>query len=311
MAESQLRSWLQLFRLPNVFTAMADVFLGFLLVHTSLEPWWVFLSLLAASGLMYTAGMVLNDVFDIEIDREERPSRPIPAGRVPLDLALHVGGVMLGAGVALGWTATFLSGEWRCGIVATLLGVMVIAYDRILKRTVLAPLAMGACRSLNVLLGASAAAGEWHMIHWLIAGGLGVYITGVTWFARTEARASARSQLFAAIVVLTAGLAVLAAFPLFADESLPPDWQPIYAEAIGVRWWMLWGVLGGWTILQCAKAAADPKPALVQAAVKHCIVSLVIFDAACCFAVRDVYWAAAIWVLVVPTLWLGRWIYST
>jgi len=311
MPEPRLRSWLQLFRLPNVFTAMADIFLGFLLVHTSLEPWPVFLSLLAASCLMYTAGMVLNDVFDIAIDREERPSRPIPAGRVPLGLALHTGGVMLGAGLALGWVATFLSGQWRCGVVATLLAVMVVAYDRILKRTPLAPVAMGACRSLNVLLGASAAAGELHAIHWIIAGGLGLYITGVTWFARREASSSARPQLIAAIVVIAAGLAILAAFPLFADEKLPPDWQPDYALAIGARWWMLWGILGGWTVLQCAKAVQDPKPAVIQAAVKHCIVSLVIFDAACCFAVRDVYWAAAIWALVVPTLWLGRWIYST
>ncbi|HEY2841049.1 MAG TPA: UbiA family prenyltransferase [Pirellulales bacterium] len=311
MPEPRLRSWLQLFRLSNVFTAMADIFLGYLLVHTSLAPWPVFLSLLAASCLMYTAGMVLNDVFDVAIDREERPSRPIPAGRVPLGLALHVGGVMLGAGLALGWVATFLSGQWRCGVVATLLAVMVVAYDRILKRTVLAPVAMGACRSLNVLLGASAADGEWRAIHWIIAGGLGLYIAGVTWFARREASASAKVQLVGAIVVIAAGLAVLAAFPLFADNTLPPDWQPVFADAIGTRWWMLWGVLGGWTILQCSKAVLDPKPAIVQAAVKHCIVSLVIFDAACCFAVRDVYWAAVIWALVIPTLWLGRWIYST
>jgi len=311
MPEPRLRSWLQLFRLPNVFTAAADIFLGFLLVHSSLEPWWIFLSLLSASCLMYTAGMVLNDVFDVAIDRIERPSRPLPAGRIPLQLALHVGGVMLGAGVALGWAATALSGQWRCGVVATLLGVMIIAYDRILKRTALAPVAMGVCRSLNVLLGASAATEPLHNIHWMIAAGLGVYITGVTWFARSEASKSHKGQLVAAIGVIAAGLATLACFPLLADDALPPDWQPVYAVAIGARWWMLWGVLGGWTVLQCAKAVADPKPAVVQAAVKHCIVSLVIFDAACCFAVRDIYWAAAIWALVIPTLWLGRWIYST
>ena len=45
-ASSRARAWLQLFRLPNVFTAMADIFLGFLLVHETLEPWWTFLLLL-------------------------------------------------------------------------------------------------------------------------------------------------------------------------------------------------------------------------------------------------------------------------
>ena len=31
---------------------------------------------------IYAAGIVLNDVFDYEIDRVERPGRPLPSGRV-------------------------------------------------------------------------------------------------------------------------------------------------------------------------------------------------------------------------------------
>ena len=152
-AGSRARAWLQLFRLPNVFTAMADIFLGFLLVHETLEPWWTFLLLLGASCLLYTSGMVLNDVFDVVIDRQERPSRPLPSGRIPLRLALHVGGVMLGAGVALGWAAGAFQGQFRSGLVATALAGAVLAYDRILKRTIIAPAVMGSCRTLNILLG--------------------------------------------------------------------------------------------------------------------------------------------------------------
>ena len=62
---------------------MADIFLGYLLVHETLEPWWTFLLLLAASSLMYTAGMVLNDVFDVAVDRQERPKRPSPRSACP------------------------------------------------------------------------------------------------------------------------------------------------------------------------------------------------------------------------------------
>ena len=104
MPAAGVRSWLQLFRLPNVFTAMADIFLGYLLVHETLEPWWTFLLLFTASSLLYLSGMVLNDVFDVVIDRAGTPLAPIPSGRVPLRLALHVGGVMLGArrGTGLG-----------------------------------------------------------------------------------------------------------------------------------------------------------------------------------------------------------------
>ena len=137
--------------------------------------------------------MVLNDVFDVVIDRQERPSRPLPSGRIPLRLALHVGGVMLGAGVALGWAAGAFQGQFRSGLVATALAGAVLAYDRILKRTVLAPVVMGSCRTLNILLGASAVAGAWHPIHYVVAAGVGIYITGVTWFARTEARKATAS----------------------------------------------------------------------------------------------------------------------
>ena len=45
------------------------------------------LCLLVASGCLYTAGMVLNDVFDYEIDRHERPFRPLPSGRISLGAA--------------------------------------------------------------------------------------------------------------------------------------------------------------------------------------------------------------------------------
>ena len=305
------RAWLELFRLPNVFTAMADIFLGFLLVHETLEPWWTFLLLLGASSLLYTSGMVLNDVFDEAVDREERPARPIPSGRVPLGLALHTGGVMLGAGVALGWAASALEGQVRSGIVATILAVAIVAYDRILKRTPLAPLVMGSCRSLNVLLGASAAAGPWHAMHWVVAGGVGLYIAGVTWFARTEARQSRGLILAAATAVMAGGMALLAFFPEWADAALDAALAPGYAFGLGLRWYVLWGVMGALTLRRCISAIADPTPRRVQLAVKECILSLIVIDAMAYFAVRGIFWATMILLLLLPTMFLGRWVYST
>ena len=46
---------------------------------------WTIGLLAAASALLYSAGMVLNDVFDVELDRQEQPYRPLPSGRIPLD----------------------------------------------------------------------------------------------------------------------------------------------------------------------------------------------------------------------------------
>ncbi len=121
---SAFRSYLELMRLPNVFTAVADVAMGFLFVQSSdwrWDPWhdsWTLALLIAASSLLYIAGVVLNDVFDLEIDRKERPERPLPSGRVPLWAARLLGwkllvvGMLLGiAGVSVGTGGGFLAGH--------------------------------------------------------------------------------------------------------------------------------------------------------------------------------------------------------
>ena len=79
--------YLQLVRLPTVFTAMADIILGYALTHRFVdsdgsEHVQKFLGLLAASCCLYMSGMVFNDVFDLQQDTAERPNRPIPSGRV-------------------------------------------------------------------------------------------------------------------------------------------------------------------------------------------------------------------------------------
>ena len=77
---SAVRAYLQLLRLPNVFTALADVAMGLLVAGGALDNWHVLVPLGIASAGLYLAGMVLNDWFDAELDARERPSRPIPSG---------------------------------------------------------------------------------------------------------------------------------------------------------------------------------------------------------------------------------------
>lgn len=312
--QGTVRAYLELFRLPNVFTAIADVALGFMLTHTALvgddfSVLVTFVLLMTASCFLYTAGMVLNDAFDAEIDAAERPHRPIPSGRVTPTTARWLGHQMLLIGVALGWTAGWLSGNWLCGVVASLLAVCVYAYDAVLKSTPLGPVAMGSCRMLNVLLGASAAAVAWHTLHWAVAVGLGVYVTGVTWFARTEARVSSRLHLAGATAVMIVGLAVIASYPTLIEADVMSVFEPMYFRPLS--WFGMWGVLVVVIIGRCGRAIASPTPQFVQLAVKGCIQSLVIVDAAAVYALRGPWCAIGILLLLVPTMYLGRWIYST
>ena len=315
---SALPDYLRLFRLPNVFTAVADVTMGFLFVHRSLRPLGVYACLVGASVLLYTAGMVLNDVFDVEQDRRERPQRPIPSGRIPLEQARRVGFGLLASGVICGWMAGSLglvvaAPAWRSGLVATLLALCVLLYDAALKGTVLGPLAMGGCRLLNVLLGMAVAAPATspatllgfgpHQL--LAAGGIGLYIAGVTWFARTEAQTSRRWSLAAATVVMMTGIALLG----LIYSYLPP--RQLKTLAHDSTWFLLLGLLAFTILRRCSMAVAEPSPRRVQLAVKNAIWSLIVLDAAVVLLVSSPGWALVVLALIVPTVAIGQWIEAT
>ena len=90
-----IKPYLQLIRLPNVFTAAADSLAGWLLVHGSLQEPRRWLPLVLASMAIYAAGIALNDWFDYAIDLEERPGRPLPSGQVSRRFAAGLGGTLL------------------------------------------------------------------------------------------------------------------------------------------------------------------------------------------------------------------------
>ena len=158
---------------------MADVAMGFLFVQAADWQWmqwwdsWTLAMLLLASSLLYIAGVVLNDVFDLEIDRQERPERPLPSGRISLAGARRLGWNLLFSGVLAGTATGFFVGHLRPGIIAALLAICIVLYDAWLKRTPIGPLAMGACRMLNVFLGMTVMDAAFGPEQWLVAGGTG------------------------------------------------------------------------------------------------------------------------------------------
>jgi 4-hydroxybenzoate polyprenyltransferase len=208
-------------------------------------------------------------------------------------------------GTALGWLAAYLADDFRPGLVALLLAGCVALYDVAVKRTVLGPAAMGACRMLNVLLGMSVAAGPWQDEHWLVAVAIGTYVAGVTWFARREAGRSRRWQLGLATMVILAGIGLLWLLPGRCDRVVAIlRQQP-------ERWTLLIAMLAALIGFRCLRAVIEPVPWRVQMAVREGILSLVVLDAAACFVVRGLPAAVLVLALLVPTVVLGRWIEST
>lgn len=302
-----LRALPELLRVPNLFTAAADVAMGVLFVTPLVDARDVLglASLVAASCLLYASGVVLNDVFDAERDAHHRPERPIPSGRIPLRPARALGWLLLLGGLTAAWTGAAVVGQWAPGLVALLLAGGIVLYNATLKTTPLGPVVMGGCRALNVLMGMSVLAAPWELHHGLVAGAIGVYIVGITWFARTESQRSRRLPLALAALVMLCGIGLLALLPLTEAPLVR------LLELQPQRWYMLLGALGlliGWRF---ARAVADPSPDMVQAAVKHGILSLIFLDAAAVYAARDMAAAVAILLLLLPAALTGRFARTT
>src|SRR5262245_37514444 len=110
---SRLRACAQLVRLPNVFTAIADIALGALVASALPDRWLPFLVLALTSGSLYSAGMVWNDYFDIEQDSKERPFRPIPSGRISRGMAARLGAALMASGLLFALIAAWSLSAWR------------------------------------------------------------------------------------------------------------------------------------------------------------------------------------------------------
>lgn len=191
-----LRSYLQLARAPNVFTAVTNVFTG--CAAAALPPAGPFdVSLLAfSSACLYTGGMVLNDYCDLDTDRIERPTRPLPSGAIAPRAALGLAVGLLAVGIALAlWVNV------SAALAASAITVLVVTYDAHFKSMpLLGPLNMAACRFGNVLLGACAApAGCLGALPFAAA--IAAWVAVITLISRREAEQPQRRVIVKAMVL--------------------------------------------------------------------------------------------------------------
>jgi len=297
-----LLTWLQLLRLPTVFTAMADILCGFLVgtatVGTGEPNWLVLPCLLLSSAGLYLGGMVLNDVFDARLDAVERPERPIPSGRVSIRSAATVGGLLMVIGLVAAIGGWLIAG--RVGhslLVAGLIAIAVLVYNAVLKASWVGPFSMASCRFLNLALGAATAVSasgavmSWQHPVLGAAMGLAVYIVGVTWFARNEAGNASQFGLMAGLVVATLGVAVSAV----STVSVQPN-QTIAAIAVV----QFVGIMVA-TLVRGITAIRDGQSPVLQRTVGKMLLWIIVLDAVVVFAVTgSAVKETAILLLVLP-----------
>ena len=296
-----MRTYLALCRFPAVFTALADIFLGYSLGG---GPVWTprfVLALLASAGL-YLGGMVLNDLLDEKKDAVERPERPIPSGRVSKRSAW----IFYLTLTLVGLSAAGAIGIVPLGVAAALVALIWL-YDGPLKRTPLGPLAMGTCRTGNILLGVAAGGMAWSAVFdqktlW-VAAAMGVYICGLTLFAKREAGEPSRGWLVVGWLIINAGLAAAIA------------WAGWYrAESAEPRLLLGFIVIVLLINYRLSQAIVAPSPRLVQTAVRSMLLSIPVLNAsliAMAVGNHAIWWAAATAALVLPAALVGRFLKLT
>jgi len=299
---ASLLTWLQLMRLPTVFTALSNILCGYLITHLSprlkidelvgQRELWL---LLGSTVGLYLGGMVLNDVFDAKLDAIERPERPIPSGQISRQAAAIFGALLMLGGVL---AAAFVG--MPSLLVSGLIIPCVLAYNGFLKSTIAAPLGMGTCRFLNLMLGASAVPDLPSLLQstpLTAAAGLAIYIVGVTVFARNEAGRSNMGLLILGLVLVISGMCLDAW--LIGHAGATPG------SISGSRMALL--ILSLNLLMRAAAVLPSPQPRRIQQTVGLMLLCIIFLDAIMVFAMTaDAKLAALVIMLVAPASLLRR-----
>jgi 4-hydroxybenzoate polyprenyltransferase len=282
MKPVRLRDLFELVRLPNVFTAPADVAMGLAAAGAAWEP--KFAWLLGASALAYAGGMALNDACDAELDAKERPNRPIPSGRISRVTAQAI--------ATLCFAGTLFS-AWRVGIpsliAASALVAMIVIYDLFAKRTSFGPLVMASCRLLDAGLGISVGAIGLHalgpaaiLFSWVFV------ITGVSKFETMEAPVRAVREAAMSFAFLV-GLSALVLIQRGGADGLP-----------------FLALLAWWMSAPLRAAMSEPSGPRIIGVIKASVLGIIFLDAAYAGGAWGVMAGLAVAALFAPAYYLGR-----
>jgi 4-hydroxybenzoate polyprenyltransferase len=291
-----LRPYLELVRLPAVFTAPADVLAGAALAAVFGRPAspGAIALLVLASAAIYCAGMAANDLCDLEVDRRERPRRPLPSGRVSLRAAWTLVLSLQALGLGL---AALVGRDALLAVAATIAATWI--YNAVLKGGALGPTAMGVCRYGNAVVGlAASGAVPLAPLAFAIPAGTLAFTAAVTEVSRHEAAGATRRQVAPRAAALLGLSLVPAVWPLAG--LLPVPWAAALVLAPLA-----------WLYRPAARAVAAPSPGAVRGLVMAGIFGIAIVNGVIAAAAGGFVAAAVAVGLLVPGRAFGRWFYAT
>lgn len=198
-----LRAHLALARISNAPTTISNVLAGAVIAAPLAFSTEIVLIMIAIA-LFYTAGMYLNDILDLKIDREQRPDRPLPSGRISLTEAWGVTLAMFAVGLVLLWIADRESFFAGIVLIAT-----IAIYDAWHKGNPFGPVIMALTRVLVYVVAFLAFASDIssELVIWSAV--MLAYVAGLTYIAKTESLPGVGRYWPLATVIAPAVVAVI------------------------------------------------------------------------------------------------------
>lgn len=144
-------------------------------------PWRVYLNMAVGAlmaAVMNAGSNGLNQIFDLAIDRINKPGRPLPSGRLNLGEAWVFTAAAFAAGLGLAWLV-----NWECLLMAALAALLTACYSVPPARTkrwgLLAALTIAIPRGLLLpVAGWSTVKSVWLPEPWLLSLPLGLFVLG-------------------------------------------------------------------------------------------------------------------------------------
>ncbi|NRF38894.1 UbiA-like protein EboC [Pedobacter sp. LMG 31643] len=273
-------------RPANVVTSVADVLAGIAISGSFAMSTWdnlqlpVILLCISTIGL-YSGGIIFNDVFDADLDKVERPERPIPSGLISKKAATIFGAVFFFIGIS---AANLFN--TTTSVLAVAIMIACLTYNRWAKHhSILGPLNMGLCRGLNLLLGVSIISTQVQQ-WWFLAIVPIIYIASITMISRGEVHGGSKKMLYFAAVLYAIVIASILFFAV-TQGDLPITLAFIVPFAIMI-------------FTPLIKAMQNPIGPNIGKAVKSGVIALILMNAAWASVFAD--WKVALSIVILLPL---------
>jgi 4-hydroxybenzoate polyprenyltransferase len=302
------RQYIILVRLPNIFSAISNILPGYFTIVTassssSFINTNILVGLMISSSLLYLAGVVFNDYFDIEIDKKERPTRPLPSGKISKRKALTIAILSIITANVLSLAISLTS-----FIVVAILTIIIIAYDcRLKHNTITGPITMGLARFVNVILGASPAfpmlllSGVSIKMLLFTGTSLFLYVVAISILSKIEVSGKATNLIiafsFSIVFVVIASIAIAGIIGIF--------------QAAAFANLALFSIIMIITFRPILRGLDNLTPGDIQNIIKNMIISIIILDSVFVSGIIGLNYGLATLLLIIPSILLARKLYLT